>query len=80
MIFYRQHNGESLSASQIKNGFVSGSDVHNSSKTASDNAKTVHYIAYPSHGSNMESNLCSRLSLHIKFARENTPYVAGSTA
>lgn len=51
---------ESVSAFQIKHGFVSGSDVHNLSKTISDNATTVHYIAYPSLGSNMESNFCSR--------------------
>jgi hypothetical protein len=51
----------------IKHGFVSGSDVHNLSKTTADNATTVHYIAYPSFGSNMESNVYSfTLNLHMK--------------
>jgi hypothetical protein len=44
----------------IKHGFVSVSYVHNLSKTTADNATSIHYIAYPSLGSNMESSVYSR--------------------
>lgn len=54
---------ESLSASQIKHGSVFRVGCSQFKQKTSDNATMVHYIAYPSLGSNMESNLCSRYHL-----------------